>query len=534
MDRDNFDLHRFSIHNDRRNLGRFINENKLNKIMNSKKVINFLKREKIIIILLFLLTITIRILFKNGGLYHWDSLKDVIVIEEMLKTGEIQYSYAYGAPGMVAFVFIFYWLAHLITGTTSAEGTYFFVTFLTTGLAVALTYILVKKITKDKFISISSALLLCFNAVFLSVTTYPKTHSISLFFILSSLLLLFLFNKKQKWWIIVLSGLFFGLAVAVRILNIFMILPLIFIYLNPQIKESKVVIKKYKLQLKYFAYFLISSIGIWYTLFSKKISTLGGIIPYLNSLLTEQGAAVRWQGLISGSMTTGLNHIYKSISIAGIILLIIGIFYSIKNYKKLLILLSLWIIPSFLYFANIGNPEARFFIIIFPAISILMGVGLRYIYKKNSTLGILSLIITIILMFSTAYPIISHRHEYSGTKELALWVEKNTEENSIIISNDIGFFIEYYGHRERIVSPRTGNNEDINKFIDKLLSLSQEDRPIYTTGEGLAIDPGQKVLAKIQENFNIALIGEVESEIYQFSELELKPYKESLYKLTPK
>ena len=295
---------------------------------------DFLKNEKIILISLFILAVLVRIIFKNAGLYHWDSLKDVMVIEEMLKTGDIQYSYAYGAPGMVAFVFIFYWIANLFTGTTSAEGAYFFVTFLTSGIAVVLTYLISKKITKDKLISIASALFLCFNAVFLSATTYPKTHSISLFFILSSLYLIFLFNKQKKSWIIALSGLFFGLSVAVRILNVFMFLPLLFLYLNPKIKNSKLIIKRYKLKLKYLIYFVIPSVGIWFLLFSRKISQLGGIGSYLKSLFIEQGAAVRWQGLISPSLTTGLDHIYKSISIVGVILLAIGIFYAIKKYKK--------------------------------------------------------------------------------------------------------------------------------------------------------------------------------------------------------
>ncbi len=493
-----------------------------------------LKNERLILIALFVLTILLRIIFKNAGLYHWDSLKDVMVIEEMLKTGEIQYSYAYGAPGMVAFVFLFYWIANLFTGTTSAEGAYFFVTFLTSGIAVVLTYMISKKITKDRLISIAAALFICFNAVFLSATTYPKTHSISLFFILSSLYLMFLFNKQKKSWIIALSGLLFGLAVAVRILNVFMFLPLLFLYLNPKIKNSKLLIKKYKLKAKYLIYFVIPSIGIWFLLFSKKISQLGGLGSYLRSLFIEQGAAVRWQGLISPSLTTGLDHIYKSISIVGTILLIIGIIYAFKNYKKLLIFLALWIFPSFFYFANIDNPEARFFIIIFPALSILLGIGAKYLHKKNGWLGIAAILLTIIFMFSVAYPIIKARHDYSGTKELGLWVGQNTEENAIVISNDIGFFIEYYGNRERIVHPRSGNDQEIEEFINKLLAYVEEGRTIYTTNEGMGIDPGQKVLIQIQEHFNIELIGEVQSEVYQFSELELKRYNEALFRLTPK
>ena len=488
-------------------------------------------KEVYILLTLFLITIIIRILFKNGSVFHWDSLKDVLMIEQTLITGKLQYSYAYGAPGMIIFVFLFYWLENLITGTTSAETSYFFATFLTTGLSIVLLYLISKTITKDKFISISAALILCFNAIFLSVTTYPKTHAIALFFILTSMYLIFSYNKLKKTWPIILSGVFFGLSVAIRILNVFLILPMLLLYLNPKKMGDGFSIKKDKLKLKNLIYFSISSIGTWYSLFYNKIKEVGGLLNYLESLLIEQNVAVGWQGLISPSLKISLNYLYQSITAWGLILLILGTIICIKKQKKLFIFLMLWILPALIYFGNILMPQARFFIILLPALSLLIAIGARHIYNKNKILGILSILILIILMFSTAYPIINHRHNYSGPEEFALWINEQTEENAIIITNDLGFFIEYYGNRTTLSHPRSGDSEEINAFIRRLKNYSNGEIPIYSTGEGFSIDPEKKVLIEITKHFEITLIGEKETEAYQYAELELRKYKEKLFKL---
>ncbi len=493
-----------------------------------------LKKEHYIIIALFLITIFIRIIFKNGSLYHWDSLKDAIVIEDTLKTGTLQYSYAYGAPGMVAFVFIFYLIDHLITGTMSAEAAYFFATFLTAGLSVVLLYLIGKKVTKDQFTSLAAALILSFNVIFLTVTTYPKTHAIALFFTLMSFYLILEYNKKPKSWLLVVAGACFGLSVAIRVLNVLMILPILFIYLNPKKKGNHYSIKKYKLSITKAAYFIISSLLIWFLLFYNKISELGGLKKYVDSLIIEQNAAVGWQGLFTESLKISLNYIYKSITIVGLLLLAVGVWYGFKKYKKLSILLLLWIIPSLLYLGNILIPQARFFIIIFPAISIYIALGNKYVYNKNKLIGILVLIILILTMFITAYPLLNYRHDYSGPKDFALWVKDNTEENAVIIANDLGWFIEYYGGRKVITHPRSGESQEIQIFIEKLKEYSKEGIPIYSTEEGLGIDPSQKVARAIDENFNVLIVGEKESEIYQYSELELRKYKEKLLKLEPK
>ena len=493
-----------------------------------------INKEGWIIISLFLLTILVRMIFKNGGVFHWDSLKDVMVIEEMIKTGSMQYSYAYGAPGMVAFVSIFYWMDKVLFGATSAEPAYFFVTFLTTALSVVLIYILTKKITRSQFASITASLFFSFNAIILTVTTYPKTHSIALFFILLSFYFILLYNKTKKSKYIWLSGLLFGLSVSVRIMNALLFIPLLFLYFNPKIKNRLLIFKKNKLKLRNFLYLIISAFGIWYILFAKRISEWGGFFQYLSRLLGEQGSAVRWQGLFSDSLRYSISQIYISISIVGAILFFIGLYYGIIKYRKTLIFLLLWLLPPFLYFANIDQPLSRFFIVFIPAISIIMAMGNLFVYRKNKMIGIIVAAIVIISMFYVAYPIIQHRHEYSGTKELALWVAENTEENAVIMTNDLGHFIEYYGKRARIVHPRTGKDEDIQVFMQKLTNYSNQGIPIYSTGEGFAIDPGQKVLAAIQQEYNIEGIGEKEGEIYQFSDLQLAPYNEALFKLTKK
>ena len=137
-------------------------------------------------------------------------------------------------------------------------------------------------------------------------------------------------------------------------------------------------------------------------------------------------------------------------------------------------------------------------------------------------------------MFAVVYPIISYRHDYSGTKEFANFVKENTEENAVIMSNDLGFFIQYYGNRTKITHPRSGNDQEIQQFIQELKDYNAKEISVYSTEEGFGIDPEGKVLTAIQENFDVLLVGEQENEWYGGSSLELKKYNEKLFKLVSK
>ncbi|MFC1754027.1 glycosyltransferase family 39 protein [Thermoproteota archaeon] len=495
------------------------------------KIPSFVFDERFIIGFLFILAIAVRLLYKNGGLFHWDSLRDVLAVEWILTNGEFQYSYAYGAPGMVVLVFLFYMIHKLFTGTTSAESAYFFVTFVTAALCVVLVYLITKKFTKDRFISISAALLMCFTPIFLSVTTYPKTHSISLFFALASIYLMILYSEQSKNWMLALCGFCLGYSITIRIFSVLFILPLLYIYLDLKIKNSSLKINKDKMNIKNPLIFGIPAAAIWIVMFWKMIVSRGGMIEYAKAMVGEQSGAVGWQGFFSSYMVPSISALYKTMTIIGVILLFVGLFYGLKKNRDLVIVLLLWTLPFFFYFANIAAAQSRFFITFLPPLMIFIALGLGLVYSKHKVAAIAVLLLTVGMMFYTVHPFIKHRHDFSGTKEAALWMASVTEPNAKIMTNDVGWFIDYYGDREIFRHPRTGDTNEINEFLTQMNTDLQQGIPIYATAEGFAIDPGKKVFNGILANFDVSPVGEHPSEIYQYSELELRPYTAKLFKI---
>src|SRR3989344_7598911 len=130
-----------------------------------------------IFIFLFAFALLLRILFANGGIPHFDSIADANKAPLTIETGKFQYSYGYGSPGIVLMLTAVYYIDHLITGAVNAEFAYFFITFITAALSISMLYLVVRKISDDRLTGFIAAMLFNVTPIYLSVTTYPKTHA---------------------------------------------------------------------------------------------------------------------------------------------------------------------------------------------------------------------------------------------------------------------------------------------------------------------------------------------------------------------
>ena len=139
----------------------------------------YLKDDRVILRLLFLLSLVIHRVYQNAGLYHFDSAFDTLVVERTVNEWSLNYSYGWGAPGMVVLVSIIYFIQSFF-GATSAEFAYNFVNIFSASIAIPFVFILTKYLTKDRFIAIVSALFFCVMPIWLAITTYPKTHAMTI------------------------------------------------------------------------------------------------------------------------------------------------------------------------------------------------------------------------------------------------------------------------------------------------------------------------------------------------------------------
>ncbi|MBD3313086.1 hypothetical protein GF345_01455 [Candidatus Woesearchaeota archaeon] len=496
---------------------------------------SFMHDRRFIIACIIIFSILIRILYKNAGLWHFDSYADVKTVEDILTTGTMQYSYAYGAPGMVVTVFLFYYLHHLFTGVMTAEPAYFFVTFITAALGCALLYLIAERLTKNRFISVASALFFSVTPIFLSATTYPKTHALSIFYALLGGYLMMLASEKESWKLLAISGLFFGLNIAIRPDGVLYIIPFLLIYINPRIKNRKLMINRSRFSLINIAAFIVPMAGIWFLLFFPRIIEWGGLSAFFERLNPTTETRGGWMGVISDNTLPALKAMTFSVTWIGWAAIAGGLYYfqKKKRYFELGIMI-LWFSMFFFLFGNLAVMHARFLLPALIPLMILMAAGCSLVYKRNDLIGYLLVIVIIGSMIYAIHPVLSYRHEHSGTKDFAMFVAQNTPGNAVIMTNDIGFFIRYYGNRDIVFHPRTGDIKEINEFIIELMDYIKQGRPVYATGEGFGIDPGKLVQNAIVANFEIIPVGEQTTEWYGDSTLKLMLYKEQLFRLKPK
>ena len=120
------------------------------------------------------------------------------------------------------------------------------------------------------------------------------------------------------------------------------------------------------------------------------------------------------------------------------------------------------------------------------------------------------------------------RHHYCGPKEFAIFVKENTENDSIIISNDESVFLIYYGNRTTMGYSPNPSQDEHRKIILNIIGLLKSNRSLYVTGSVYYRPVPNYVLNK---NFVLEEIGTAVNEEYHHAVLNLRTRNEPLYRI---
>lgn len=477
-----------------------------------------------IIVWLFIFSLLIHIMYRNASLYHFDSIYDTLAVERTITDWKLYYSYGWGAPGMVVLVSIVYFFNQLLTGTTSAELAYTIVNILSASIAIPIVFLLSRYLTKDRFISVWAALFFSVMPIWLSVTTYPKTHAMAIVFGISSMFFFLhsLSDHRQRY--LVIAGVLSGFGIAIRPFNVFYLFPMAALYFSDsiQIHTKKVHIDRTAVSMKTAALFFIPMILIWYLLFFARLQESGGLLGFKTQLSHEQREG--WQGFFSSEGKTSFDNLTKTIGIAGWLAAGLGIVYSIMKKKwALLAALLLWGGLFFFYLGNLLPTAARFIVDALVPLAILMAMGVRLVHANQRWIGIGLAVFLLATMFMTIRPIIKERADYSGPRGFAEFVRGSTEPDALIVSSDEYVFIQRYADR--------ATRYWIEGGIDEVREALQNGTPVYAMETSFAFTSPQD-RQRMQNIFNFQVIGEAKNENYQFSELEHRFFNEKLMKVT--
>jgi|SRR3972149_3418606 len=492
-------------------------------------------RNEIIILFLFIISLGLRLIYMNPGLFESDSVGVAIAVEETYKTGNMRGTFngRYGSTIINLLTYIPY---HLITGIESAEKTIILTEIFFASFSVIILFLFLQRIFDNKFISLIAALLFSISPIFLSVTTYGNAIGLEIFFILASFYMLADFHKTNSRIRLAMSSSFIAFSVMIRE-SALIFIPFYFLfYLNPVIKNSftkdngkfisfnQEVFKSRNLIAAFIPFLLIFGAYVYYFFYNILYKTL--FIPDDGS-----GKIVEFLGFFSIVFEKSIKDLIFDLNILGIVLFIGGLIIFWKSFenKFYFIFFLLWA-GLFLYFGNTSTYSPYYLAIISIPFFVFISVFLNYLYKENRILGIICIAFIIFLLFAQIRPILDYRHKFSGEKEYALWVKDQVPSDSkVIVMNDDVFF-NYYGHLDTLGHP-IGDPEATNTLMKDINSLLKNGTNMYIVDSAYSYDPGRIFLIALYQNFDIEGVGMHMVEDYHKATILDTRYNEGLYKI---
>lgn len=300
-----------------------------------------------------------------------------------------------------------------------------------------LTVIVVYKIAKLLFSKITDLAL--WSAFFYVIAVYPiqashffTTDSFQVFF---SLMAVYLSTRSK----LVLSAIFFGLALASKISTVY-VLPLIFIFTALPFLRKK---QWLNILVKYIFFVIVVTLTVFFAdpkfftpIFFDNLHQLRALsvkeawYPPLVQWLSKKPVIFSFQNLAF----YGVGLPYFTLVIVGMVWII----SKIKNFELLIILI--WVILFFLYQSSQLVQSIRYLYILFPFLAIFAAIGITQLFNyilritnskliRNSSFVIMILILLIWpLMFSSIY---FHKHTRVEASE---WIYQNLKTESLILS----------------------------------------------------------------------------------------------------
>ncbi len=467
--------------------------------------INFIKSEYFVVLFLLIFSAVIRFGFLNAGLYHHDSFQTAMAVEKAVNEYRL-YGIGGGRHGIVLVNSLFFYFLKTILGHETAEFTVNFTSALFGTLSVWVLYLLIKNLFNDRIIAFSSAILYSVTPVFLSVSTFAKEHTLEVFLALLSILILVIGMKKINYNLILLSGIIFSLLIFVRFPSVLIVFSMIFlIYKNTNANLRK---------LKAFSFFLapFAVFAALYVLFSSNVLVNEAKSNFYPLSLENPN-------FLFNNFKYSVEGVTFSLTLAGLLLSLIGLALLFKDNRHLFYFLILLFIPLYVFYTASNTIAHRFFSLPLVPLIISLSYVIYSIRRKDSYAGTLILILLIIVFFMNIYPVIKFRHEFSAFKELAVMVNSNAnpKDSVVILYGDDTPALNYYSKIPTKSCDYYQDKESLDKFLDSLNSLLMQNLKVYISGSCFGLGGSEErafFMEQMNQNFKGSVVAEYISDDY--------------------
>jgi hypothetical protein len=481
-----------------------------------------------LLFLLFTVSFSVRILLINNGLFHSDSVALAMSAESIVEQGRFETA-ASGKFGMVIINAAAYMMSHHLLRAESAELTVTLVVILLSSLSVCLLYLVVLNLTDSAFASFSAAMLFALNNLFLSVSTYAKSHGPSLFFAFTVIYILTrpAWKGSRRDITILAAASTYMLLVRPDTLLYVVPLGLLCLFRRQLLDELRGIAhrsckNKFACLAVVIAIPLVLAIGnVW----------VPGLLFIRKTDMLQQATL----SVYSSHFLKACLQLVNSLTLPVVLAVAASYLYVILRRMKWTALFAIvWFLAIFLPMGLSRVASPRLFVGALAPLFLVLGIGLNEVYRRERLVSVTILIILCFSMLFAAYPVVAFRHANCGPKQFGLMVKNTTEQNAVVIANDMAAFVNYYGNRSTISYPVYGNAEEVRATVGFIHSLIDKGVPVYVPSHIFYMTPDKSPERTLKGNFKLSKVGEVVAEDYHHAELELRPLLVVLHRLETK
>lgn len=445
------------------------------------------KWELLILLFLFVFSFALRLLFLSAGLFHHDSVQLAMAVEDSIRDKTI-HEIGGGRYGLVLVNSVIFYFFKTFLHHNSAEFAVNFSSALFGALSIPLVYLLSNALIKNRFVAFSSAILYSTTPIFLSVSTFANSHSLSVFLVLLSLHFLIKSIKSIKKSFAIYSGISLGASFLVRETNV-LLLPsafyLIFFY-SKNLNENFPFNER-----KEFVYSYVAPIIAGFFL----------LLLLLAPILRQQ-VKRSFGTFVINQISYSLEGLQITLTWLGIILMFAGAYALYRKDMKLLAFLTLWFLPIFLFYTFASVVDHRFFAELIIPLMILTAYSFNFISNFYRHAPYIALAILLLLMFSNIHPLLKARYEVSSMKEFSKLIGEKLEPNpAIMLYGDNQAFLKYYGNFTTIPCEPDLDMENSKEFVGVVYSNLLNDIPVYMSTECFSVG----TLEEKQHFYNLML-----------------------------
>jgi hypothetical protein len=476
--------------------------------------------DRLIIAILVIGSFLPRLVLRNNGLFHHDSVCIAEAVEATVEESTLHPVWLQDPPvggryGLVLVNAFIHAVDRRILGGASAERDLLFSAAFFGSLAVGMLYLLAREIQLSRPVAAGAAVLLSLNPVFFSETAGAKEHGLALFLALIALWLAARAARTSSPTIALVGGLVGGASGFVRESAALAAVPALIILVSGQGGRRRRTLPAFVLGASIPLGLLLWVQWEWVETF-RRVTGYRGFDPFL--------------------MGMALKDVTASITPAGYAFLLAGGVVSVKNPK--LLAFTAWLLVTFFYFANLSQYSARFLIETFAAAALLIGAGVDRLLGRWRAAHAAAIILLAVVPFAQTWRVLAYRHEHIGGKETGRILAERTPANAVVFAMDDAPFVRYYGRRDalqfRISEPEDprATRDEILAFCYQLAGYIRQGRPVYLLKTALAYDTPDRLLGRaLRSGFESRPVATFKSEDYHRASIRGATFDQELIEL---